>query len=520
VVDVNTQIRAAERLLRIKKAPTEYFTFAQLLKPDPNDPGDATKSTFLDRPFPRALAKAMEDIANGKRKRLIVNVPPRHGKTELTSRMFIPWFMGKNPNKHVIFTGYSDVFAQDIGRDVRSNMRNPAFKQVFPHCTLEQGSEAAARLRTTFGGMMYFVGAGGAITGRGGDLVIVDDPIKNSEEANSVATREKLWTWFNNDVMSRFMTDEAAILLIQTRWHEDDIPGRLTDPTNPCYNEEEAKLWQVINMPALAEAADDPLGRKTGEPLFPERQSLELLLSAKRRDPVAFSALYQQRPSPPDGAFFKADMLRTYASRDELPSSLRIYAASDHAVATKQHNDRTCMIVAGVDEADRIWLLDAFLDRKPVDFVVEKMIDWMRMYKPLTWFADQDHIAKSISPFLKKRMRETGVYCHIDESKGYPDKVVKAQPILGRMSMGMVYFPSFAPWWADARDELLKFPRARHDDFVDTLSSIGRGLDKLLSGKKTEAPKPEVQVGTMRWIKEESKRREAATFGLGTGDGW
>lgn len=520
MADVSAQIRAAERLLRIKRAPKDYFTFIQLMKPDPNDPGDATRSTFIDRPFPRALARAMESVAGGQHKRMLINCPPRVGKTELTSRLFIPWFMGRNPTKHVIFTGYSDVFAQDIGRDVRANMRSPAYRQIFPNTVLEQGSEAAARLRTTMGGMMYFVGAGGAITGRGGDLIIVDDPIKNSEEANSIAFREKLWTWFNNDVMSRFMTDEAALLVSVTRWSEDDIPGRITDPTNPCFNDEEAAHWKVINMPALAEDADDPLGRKPGEPLFPERQSLDLLMSAKRRDPVAFSALYQQRPSPPDGAFFKADMLRTYASRQELPAGLRIYAASDHAVATKQNNDRTCLMIVGVDEKGQIWVLDVFWKRAPVDEVIEKMINLMRTWKPLTWFAEQDHIAKSIAPFLKKRMREEKVYVQIEESKGYPDKVVKAQPMLGRMSMGMVLFPSFAPWWSDARDEMLKFPRARHDDFVDTLSSIGRALEKMIDGAKPPDVKPAIEVGTMAWIKDQAKRRELREFSLSGGDGF
>lgn len=514
---VQAELRAAERLLRIRKAKDDLFTFAQLLKPDPNDPDDATKSTFLDRPFPRVLSRTLMEVDSGKHKRLIINVPPRHGKSELTSRIFIPWYLGRHPTRHVIFATYSDKFAQEFGRDVRVNMQHPAYKQVFPGVSLAKGSEAADRMRTNHGGQLIFAGRGGSITGRGGDLIVIDDPIKNSEEAASLGVREDLWTWFNNDVMSRFMTDEAAILLIQTRWNEDDIPGRLTDPTNPAYNEEEAACWRMLNLPALAED-NDPLGRKPGEPLFPERQSLELLLSARRRDPVAFSALYQQRPSPPDGAFFKADMLNTYASRQDLPQGMRIYAASDHAVATKQNNDRTCMIVVGVDAADVIWLLDVWWKRADTDIVVEQMINLMEKWKPLAWYAEQDHIAKSIGPFLKRRMRERKVYANIVEGKGYQDKIVKAQPLLGRMSMGMVMFPAFAPWWADARDELLKFPRARHDDFVDTLASIGRHLDTLVKGKSDEVKDEGPKVGSMRWMKEQTKAKEAREFSIG--DGW
>lgn len=428
--------------------------------------------------------------------------------SELTTKRLPAWFIGRQPWKHVAVGTYNATFAEDIGRAVKTIINSASYKKVFPGVELKRDSQAADRQDTTADGALYFVGRGGAITGRGADLIIIDDPLKNSEEADSAITREALWAWFNNDMMSRFMTDEGAIIVIQTRWSEDDLVGRLTDPTNPCYVAEEAAQWKIINIPAIA-GDDDLLGRASGEPLWPSRFGLEYLLNIKRRNPRGFSALYQQRPTPDDGDFFKAEYLQEYLPQD-APSrdKLRIYMASDHAVATKQENDRTCILVVGVDTNDNIWVLDCFWKRAKSDEVVEKLIDMMVKWKPLRWWAEDDHITKSIGPFLKKRMRERNVWLAHSKVNAYADKLKKAQAIQGRMSMQMVFFPKKASWWQDARDEILKFPRARHDDFVDTLSTIGRGLGVMTkaAGVKadTGAPKP----GTWGWMKQASKDAE------------
>jgi hypothetical protein len=144
------------------------------------------------------------------------------------------------------------------------------------------------------------------------------------------------------------MSDTGAIIIIMTRWHEDDLVGRLTDPTNPHYNAEEAAQWKIINIPAIA-GEDDILGREPGEALWPERFGLDYLESFRRRNPVGFSALYQQEPTPADGDFFKVEHA-AHLSQQERPKNLRVYAASDHAVGTKQTNDRTCLLIVGVDE--------------------------------------------------------------------------------------------------------------------------------------------------------------------------
>lgn len=505
--ELQNQRRAALRLLKARKAREDLIAFTQFTMPDPEDPDNADLSRYDPQYFHRALARALQDVESGKIPRLIITFPPRHGKSELSSKRFPAWYIGRDPYRYVAVATYNQTFAEDFGKAVRATMLSPGYRQIFPGTNLRTGSKASDRLETEEGGALYFIGRGGTITGRGADLIIIDDPIKNSEEARSQLVRDQLWEWFQNDIKSRFMTDMGAMIIIQTRWHEDDLVGRLTDPTNPHYDALEAENWKIIDIPAIARD-DDVLGRAAGEPLWPERFGLDYLENFKRANPKGFSALYQQRPTPEDGDFFTADMIKTYKAGD-LPDRLRIYAASDHAVGVKQENDCTCMLVVGVDDRGCIWLLDCWWRRAKTDVVVEQMITMMDRWKPLRWWAESGHISKSIGPFLMKRMAERRVYCHISEQVPSKDKSTRAQSIQGRMSMGFVRFPMFEGWFEDAKQELLKFPEGRHDDFVDTLAHIGLGLDKIVNG----TPQPVVEsrgprVGSLAWVKQSSEYRK------------
>lgn len=511
-------MRAAQRMIAVKDARNSLLPFTRLMMPHPDDADDAMISRYDVQHFHRLIAEAMEQVEQGKILRLIVALPPRHGKTEIISKKFPAWFLGRNPYKYVICTGYNDQIAGDSGRDVRATMKMPVFQQVFPGCTLRKGSASVERLQTTEGGEAFFVGAGSTITGRGGDVIIIDDPLKGAEEADSPTMREKMWTWFTQDVMSRLMTSMGAVIIVMTRWHEDDIVGRLTDPKNPCYNEEEAASWKILHLPALAER-NDPLRRNVGEALWPERQSLDRLHAMRRLNARGFNANYQGRPSPEDGEFFHRKNLIGYNRPQDLPTNLRMYGASDHAVGLKQEHDRNCLMMAGVDEHDHIWVLpDLFWKRCETDVTVEAMIDMMEQHHPLTWWAESAHIEKSIGPFLRKRMMERKVFCSLEMTSPAKDKQTKAQAIRGRISMQMVHFPTFAPWWADALDEMLKFPRGRHDDFIDPLGHIGRGLGRLVKAAKIPAlAQTAPPSGTFAWIKwaakHEKREKELADRG-------
>ena len=259
------------RLLLLKRkrkavlAHDSLLDFAQLMSTDPQHPDDVDYSSYVLAKHHRAIADAMQRVERGDIKRLMIQCPPRHGKTRLASHMFMSWYAGRNPGKHAILGTYNEKFSWDHGRDIRKIMNTPLYRQVFPNTTLSRGSKAVDRLATSNGAVLQFVGRSGTITGRGGDVMILDDPIKNREEADSKLIRDKLWKWYVADIASRQMTKKAAIVIICTRWHEDDLIGRLTDPNNPCYNKDEAAEWYKIDLPAIAEHGD-PLGREEGEP--------------------------------------------------------------------------------------------------------------------------------------------------------------------------------------------------------------------------------------------------------------
>lgn len=473
-----------DRLEAIERASDDLITLAKLTMPDPKHPDDVLYSLYKDAKHHRAIAAALEEVEKGTIKRLIITCPPRHGKSELAAKKFIPYFAGRNPEMSVIFGTYNQRFAEDTGKKVREIMMSNSYRQVFPHVELKTDSRASDRLETNHNGILAFVGRGGTTTGRGGHLLLLDDPIKDRKEANSKTIRDQVWDWFVQVVGTRMMDDNARIVLIQTRWHEDDLIGRLIDPTNTYSTPEERAQWKVIDLPAVA-MEDDPLGRPEGEPLWPERFGKEFFEEKQRQDPHAFSCIYQGRPTVVGGSFFQADYLQTYRPH-ELPSDLRIYVSSDHAVEMDQRNDKTCLLVVGADTKDNIYVLpDTFLGRVDTFNAVEKMLGVMRERQPIIWWAEKSHISRSIGPFLRKRMNETSTYVTIHElSPAREDKITRAQAIHGRMSMRKVFFPSYAPWWMEARDQLLKFPNGQHDDFVDALAYLGLGLSLMVPGRE------------------------------------
>jgi len=509
-----------KRLIAALDAEHDMLAFTRLMMPVPNYHEDPDYSRYDAQRFHRVICAALEELEKGKIKRLIISLPPRHGKTQLASKMFPAWFAGRNPSKSVIFGTYNEKFGGDIGRAVRDIMRSPQYAQVFPNTVLKDDSQAEDRLETLQGGVMAFVGRGGTTTGRGGDVVIIDDPLKDRQEADSPTIRDTLWTWFTQVIGSRLMDDTGRIMLIQTRWHQDDLVGRLTDPQNSYYDPDEAAEWKIIDLPALAgTTGTDTLKRKEGEALWPTRFGRNFLLGLQRRDARGFSALYQGKPSPAGGTFFSIKWLNTYKPL-ELPSGLRHYAASDHAVSLKQNADKTCLMTVGVDPDDNIWVLPDLVWRTmTAEQTTEAMLRMMRAYKPMFWWAERSHISKSIGPFLRKRMLETSTFCSLIEMQPIADKQTRAQSVQGRMSMGKVRFPERAPWWPAARDQLLRFPFDAHDDFVDTLAYIGLGLT-LQIGIHAKQREPDNLEGTFGWLKMQREMAERSVKqGFGSG-GW
>jgi predicted phage terminase large subunit-like protein len=513
------KIMAAKRLVRAKKSKEDLLTFAQFTMPDPMDPEDSDKSKYMVKRHHEALAAALGEVAAGRIKRLIISMPPRHGKTELICKKFIPHYLGNNPGKHAIYATYNENLAKDNGLEVKGTLDSPEFRQVFPEFELSKGGKSTGRLRAKNKSMAYFVGRGGSITGRGGDIIVVDDLFKNDEEADSAPMREKVWKWFTGTIMNRFMTDEGAMILVMTRWHEDDVIGRLTDPENSNYNEEIAKGWSLINVPAIAEE-NDIIGRPVGEALWPERFGIAYLHEQRALNNRRFSCLYQGNPTPDEGVIFKREWVRHYNPQRLDTKRLRIYVTSDLAVGTKaqqregRKSDRSVMIVWGLDEHDNVYLLDCLITRDRSDKYVERMIDLVKHWKPLIWFSYQDQITGSLGPYIEKRLRERRVYCHLMECPSTGTKEQKAQPFQARMAMGKVYYPRGKYWANEIVEELIRFPGGKNDDAVDACALFGQNLDVQIPGSlpaKEEEGIP--SIGTLAWIKYSSeleKRRKAA----------
>lgn len=526
--ELERDLKAAKRALAVKEAYSSLLRFTQLTMPDINDLDDSDLTSYDAQPHHLLLCEALERVERGECMRLAITIAPQHGKTEIAVRRFIAWYMGRNPTHPLIFGTYNDTRAEEEGGEVREIMTSKVYQSIFPKVGFRLGSKSKAMLTTVAGGRMAFIGRGGSGTGKPARLVIIDDPLKNEEEAESPTIRKILHGWFSKVIYSRAQV-RTAIICIHTRWNEDDLIGRLCDPDHPDYDKDAAAEWTYVNIPAVlkpgpvAEAlgivckpSTDPLvikqfGDGPVAALWPDKFPLKHLASAARLNPQGFNSLYMGKPTPDDGEYFKKDWLLEY-DRGQLPENLRKYGASDHAVTEERKNDSNVMGCVGVDPNDHIWVLpDLVWDRMETDRIVEELLSQFKIHHPLLWWMEDDVIRKSFGPFLKKRMQETRTYCTIQRVSPSKDKRARARSIQGRLQQQVVHFPRFAPWWRDAKAQLLKFPFGAHDDFVDWLAHIGMGLVKEVAADAPRKPDNIIRVGSIQWVKgasEAQTRRE------------
>ena len=379
--------------------------------------------------------------------------------------------------------------AVDFGRNVRDIIEDPRYGMLFPGTHIRADNRSAERWQTAQGGVYVSAGVGSGITGRGAHIALIDDPVKSRQESDSETHRNRVWEWYTNVLYTRLMPG-GAIILIMTRWHEDDLAGRLL----------QAQLvggdpWTVVDLPALAREGD-PLRRQAGEALWAswyDEERLQRIRSALtvRDGPRAWEALYQCRPQPDEGDYFHSEWVKWYDWGDP-PKPLARYGASDYAV-TADGGDFTVHGVVGVSAEGDIYVLDWWRRQTDSGVWVEAAIDLMEKWRHVVlWAEERGQIEKSVGPFLTKRMQERGVFCRREAYTSSADKPTRARAIQGRMSMGKVYFPRDAPWSNRLVSELLRFPAGNHDDQVDVLSLFGRVLDSMhgASTPKREPVRP------------------------------
>lgn len=419
------------------------------------------------------IAAKLEAVERGEIDRLMIFMPPRHGKSELASKRFPPWCLGRDPMRQIIAASYNSDLANDFGRNVRNIVAEPEFGQVFPNVSLAPDSQAANRMNTNKGGAYVAAGVGTAVTGRGAHIALIDDPFKDREEADSERRRDLVWDWYRSTLYTRLMPG-GAIVLIQTRWHEDDLAGRLL--------EQEPDQWEVLELPAINAA---------GDALWPEWYPIEVLRRTEKTvGPREFSALYQQRPQPDEGTFFKREWFKEWRAL----GSLRYYGTSDYAV-TDGGGDYTVHRIWGIGPDGDIYRVDGWRGQTASDEWIERKLDLIARYQPFMWFGEGGVIQKAIEPMLNNRMRERGIYCALEWLPSVADKPTRARSFQAMLANGRVHFEP----GADV-GEFLAFPAGKHDDDVDAASLIGRAMDQVIPAQLGQPAKQYASQGAGGWM--------------------
>lgn len=433
-----------------------------------------------DWPHLTFIRQALAKLTAGEIRQLMLSVPPRHGKSEMVTVRYPVYRMERNPALRVIVGAYNQFLANKFSRKSRRLARG--------RFTLSSERAAVEEWETYAGGTYRAIGVGSGVTGQGGDLIIIDDPVKSRREAESPAYREAVWEWYTDDLFTR-REPGAQLLLIQTRWHADDLAGRILQS-------EDAGNWTVINLPALAEDGD-PLGRSPGEALCPARfDKAELAKIGRVLGSYGFSALYQGRPSPPEGGILKRMYWRFWGPKGIAlpPVRMRLADGTLLEIPTVELDpktldekllswDMTFKDTAGSDYvAGQVWgrrgadcfLLDQVHERLDFPATLAAFEVLTRRYPDALTRLVED---KANGPAVIAMLRHKIVGLVPVEPRG--TKVARAQAITPALEAGNVYLPhpGIAPWVDGLVEEAASFPNGPHDDQVDALT---QALDRLL----------------------------------------
>ena len=398
------------------------------------------------------VCRELEAVDRGDNDRLIVMEPPRHSKTYHTSERFPAWTLGRDPRQQVILASYAAELAWQNSRKARDLFAHPRWPF---RARLKDDSQAMNRWETTAGGILLAAGVGGAMTGFGAHTLIIDDYVKNREDADSEVIREKQWQWFTSTARTRLMPG-GAIVITATHWHEDDLLGRILNGPG-------AARWRVVRLPALAEDADDPLGRAEGEALWPAWYDAAALAEIRQdigsRD---WSALYQQRPTADEGGLFKRAWMRRRHSN--APDLTTIVQAVDAAYKTGVANDYSVIATWGTDGVD-FYLLDEWRGRVEFPDLRSAILAQFEEHRPSAVLIEDTAAGQSAIQELRRSTMLPVVPVKVTASKE-----ARAAAVSPLFEAGKVSLPEHAAWISDWIDEHAAFPTGRFDDRVDTTS--------------------------------------------------
>ena len=418
------------------------------------------------------IVSRLEAVERGEISRLMIFLPPRHGKSLLASTIFPAWVLGRNPERHLIFATYGQELSDDFGRRVRNLIADPLHRAIFPGCSLSEDSSAAHRFNTVRGGAYFAVGRGGPITGRGAHVLIIDDPLKDYAEASSETVRRALYDWYASVAYTR-LAPNGAIVLVQTRWHQDDLAGRLL--ANNFGDD-----WEVLSLPAIAE--HDESFRREGEALWPRRFGLVEL--EKIRSAVggrAWASLYQQQPAAAEGAIFKRHWWQFYRPPVSAPFT-QIVQSWDCAYKKGAENDFSACTTWGAT-SNGYYLLYLWKDKVEFPELRRVLGSLAEHWNPTAILVEDRASGQSLIQELKSSSVLPVIPVKVDS-----DKVARAQAVTPLLEAGKLFLPDGASWVGDFIDELAAFPNGGHDDCVDSTT-------QALNFLRQEPQLPSISLG-------------------------
>jgi len=405
----------------------------------------------------RQIAEKLEAVERGEINRLMIFMPPRHGKSHLATENYPAWFLGRNPDKNVILASYGQNLANDFGRKVKNKIESPIYREIFSDVQLSKDSKSKSQFSLTTGGSYFAVGVGGAITGRGGDLIICDDLIKNSDEARSTTYQNSQREWYQTTLRTRLMPG-GAIVLIMTRWSDKDIASWILE------NDDEGE-WEVLSLPAISE---------DGKALWPERYPIDELHRLKKQlGSKNFSSLYQQQPSPDEGNVIKRNWIKYYRKVPEFIG--RTVISVDTTFTDRPTSDNCAICVLGRSRSsENIYVLDFKVDKMNFVKALENIKKMKEKFPKATVVIEKSANGEALIETLRTNTSDViGV-----SPKG--SKVSRILNVAPSIEAGQVFFPSPDIRFdvSDQIEELVTFPDGKHDDFCDSLS---QGILRLRS---------------------------------------
>ena len=410
------------------------------------------------------LDNFLAQVAARQSPRLMIFVPPRHGKTELVSRRFPAYAFGKHPDLSVIATSYGSDLANRINRDVQRVIDSPEYTQLFPKTKLNgknvRAEAEGAWLRNSdlfeivgHKGVYRSTGVGGGITGMGADILLIDDPIKDMEQAHSATYRQNVWDWYTGVAYTRLMPG-GGVAVILTRWHEDDLAGRLQEMATKG----EGDQWRIVSFPAVAE--EDEPHRKAGEALHPERYSLTQLGRIKQAvGSRVWASLYQQRPAAAEGSIFKREWWQWYR---EAPQLHGIVQSWDTAFKANESSDYSCCTTWGIGERG-YYLLDYWREKVEYPELKRTVNALGAKWSPFAMLVEDKASGQSLIQELQRDTKWPILPVQVDK-----DKELRANLVTPIVEAGKVFLPEGAPWVQGYVDSMATFPNAANDDDVDS----------------------------------------------------